>query len=500
MLATALVGIILGLATATPEPARECGCLTALDFLSGQLERNYAGFHDKVTPETRAGYDGLVQRLREQARITAEGADCEALLREWTGFFKDGHMQVAAQPAGGAAPPGEEDPAAIRARFASWDKVALTEEAARKSFAEKGAALDPIEGIWEVVPNSRYRMAILRSPTPQRDFVAVILAADGVWWTPGQVKATYTAAGPGRYESRFYYRDHSERTFTTRVDRNLLFHEKGKEKGPLLVKVYPEVPGAVDAAAYQASLNTEVRLKELDSRTLLLQLPSFAPINGAAIAKAIEDNRDKLLKTPNLIIDLRGNGGGSDHTFQPLLPFLYTGPVRVGGFDLYATEDNARLFDEMAADPNRPEENKASLRKTAAELRANLGKFLTGEDGTLELDTVHPNPRRVAVLVDRGCMSSCEGLVDIARQSKKVTVFGENTGGAFDYGNINVVRTPCQDYAMAYGTARKRGRQGSVDLHGMAPDVRVPEGEIFPVEWVRQSLEKEEGKPPAAQQ
>lgn len=496
MLGTALAGIVLGLAMAAQEPARDCSCLNTLDFLSGKLEANYAGFQDKVTPETRAEYDGLVRRLRERARTAAGGEECEALLQEWVAFFKDGHMQVSAQPAGGAAPAAGEDPAAIRARFANWDRVEITEEAARKSFAEKGAALDPIEGIWEI-PGSSYRMAVVRNPMPQRDFAAVILAADGVWWTPGQVKATYKAAGPGLYESRFFFRDHSGRSFAARLDRNLLFHEQEGGRGPVLVKVFPEPAGAVDVAAYQASLNTEVRLKELDSRTLLLQLPSFAPVNGPLIEKAIGDNREKLLKTPNLIIDLRGNGGGSDHTFQPLLPFLYTGPVRVGGFDLYATEDNARLFDELAADPDRPEENRASLRKTAAELRANLGKFVTGEDGAFELDAVLPNPRRIAVLVDRGCMSSCEGFVDVARQSSKVTLFGENTGGAFDYGNINVVRTPCQDYALAYGTARKRGRQGSVDLHGMAPDVRIPEGELFPVEWVRRALEKEESKPAA---
>jgi hypothetical protein len=478
----AMLTMVLGLAVAAAEPAPKCGCPEALDFLSAKVAKNYAGFQDKVTPERKGEYDALLAGLRERAKTTATGTDCEKLLKEWVAFFKDNHMQVAAQPP--EAPAGQEDPAAIRARFASWEKIDLTEEAVRASLAERRASLDPLEGIWEI-SGSPYKVAIVQSPKPERDFAALILAADGVWWTPGQVKAAYKAAGPGRYESRFYYRDHSERRFAARLDRNLLFHERG---GPVLVKVYPETPGAVDAAAYRESLNTEVRLKELDPQTLLLQLPSFAPVNGPAIERAIEDNREKLLKTPNLIIDLRGNPGGADFTFQPVLPFLYSRPVQVGGFDLYATEDNARFYDELTADPNRPEEQKEKYRKTAAELRASLGKFILGEDTTVELETVFPNPKRVALLVDRGCVSSCEGFVDFARQSGKAKVYGENTGGAFDYGNINVVRTSCQDYAMAYGTARKRGRQGSVDLTGFAPDVRVPEGEIFPVEWVRRAL------------
>lgn len=488
----AMLTMVLGLAVAPPEPAPKCGCAEALDFLSARLAANYAGFEDKVTPERKAEYAALLAGLKGRARTTPEGTACEALLKEWVAFFKDGHMGVAAQPAGNPAPAGQEDPAAIRARFASWEKIERSEEAVRADLAERRASLDPLEGIWEI-SGSSYKLAIVRSPRPERDFAALVLAADGVWWTPGQVKAVYKAAGPGRYESRMYYKDHSERRFEARLDRNLLFHEKG---GPFLVKIYPETPGAVDAAAYQESLNTEVRVKKLDPRTLLLQIPSFAPVNGAAIERAIEDNREKISKTPNLILDLRGNPGGSDHTFQPLLPFLYTQRVQVGGFDLYATEDNARFYDEMAADPNRPEEQKERLRKTAAEMRANLGKLLPGEDPSFELETVLPNPKRIALLVDRGCMSSCEGLLDIARQSGKVKVYGENTFGAFDYGNINVVRTPCQDYAMAYGTARKRGRQGSVDLTGFAPDVRIPEGELFPVEWVRKELAAEVSEVP----
>lgn len=489
MLGAALT-MVLGLAAAVPEPAPKCGCPEALDFLSAKLERNYAGFPDKVTPERKAEYGALLAGLKERAKTAAAGADCEKLLKEWTTFFKDNHLQVALQ-GGGPAPAGEEDPAAIRARFAGWERIEGTEEAIRASLAERRASLDPLEGIWEF-SGSSYKVAIVKSPKPDRDFAALILAADGVWWTPGQVKAVYKAAGPGRYESRIYFKDHSEWSFPARLDRNLLFHEKG---GPLLVKVYPETPGAVDVAAYKESLNTKVLLKELDPRTLLLQLPSFLPVNAPAIEAAIRDNREKILETPNLIIDLRGNHGGADFTFQSVLPFLYARPVQVHGFDLYATEDNARYYDELTADPDRPEEQKEKYRKTAAELRANLGKFIPGVDTIVEFETVFPNPKRVALLVDRGCVSSCEGFLDFARQSGKAKVFGENTGGAFDYGNISVVRTPCQDYAIAYGTARKRGRQGSVDLTGFAPDVRIPEGELFPVEWVRRALAAEAPEP-----
>src|SRR5687768_9470622 len=162
----AMLTMVLGLAVAAAEPAPKCGCPEALEFLSAKLARNYAGFHDKVTPERKAEYDGLLAGLKERAKTAAAGEDCEALLKEWVAFFKDNHMQVALQ-AGGPAPAGQEDPAAIRARFASWEKIDLTEDAVRASLAERRASLDPLEGIWEF-SGSPYKVAIVRSPKPER--------------------------------------------------------------------------------------------------------------------------------------------------------------------------------------------------------------------------------------------------------------------------------------------------------------------------------------------
>jgi C-terminal processing protease CtpA/Prc len=62
---------------------------------------------------------------------------------------------------------------------------------------------------------------------------------------------------------------------------------------------------------------------------------------------------------------------------------------------------------------------------------------------TLEIDTIYPYPSKVAIITNRWDASTTEGFTLIARQSKKVTQYGENTGGMISYGNLRKVEMPC---------------------------------------------------------
>ena len=59
-------------------------------------------------------------------------------------------------------------------------------------------------------------------PSSQDTLMAVVLKADSVCWTPGQVKALFTAADSGLYATRYYLRDHSEQSYRARLTKNLL--------------------------------------------------------------------------------------------------------------------------------------------------------------------------------------------------------------------------------------------------------------------------------------
>jgi hypothetical protein len=469
--------------------APACECERTLAFVADYVERNYAGFPDKVTPATRPAYRRLRAELSGQAREARTDAACHPVLARYVEFFRDRHLSVSFENsssggAGGAA--------AIRARFADWPSRPLPEAEVRAYLDRHRDDLAPPEGIWEAV-GADYRLAVLRSPEGEGRYDAVVLRADSVWWTPGQVKAKLRRTAPGEYATEFYMRDHTPRATAARARSGLLLFA---DLGPW-ARVYPGNTAGYDPERYRASRNAEFGVRELDPQTALIQLPSFNGRHATKVDSLIRAHRELLTRTPNLIIDVRGNGGGADLTFQPLRPLLYTAPMVTPGLSIYATEDNIRQAEKLLSQPGFPEEWKGRVRSMVAEMRERPGKFLPAPDDTFRLAAVLPNPRRVAVLTDRFCASSCESFVWNALQSDKVTVYGENTGGLLDYGNVTTVETPCPAFRLRNPTARStRVDTQPLDLVGITPEVRIPEGVVYPLEWVHQHLKEQSGTAP----
>jgi len=227
-----------------------------------------------------------------------------------------------------------------------------------------------------------------------------------------------------------------------------------------------------------------------DDSTALLRLPDFGDRYKPAIDSLLAAHRGRLLATPYLIVDVRRNGGGWTGSYDGVLPLLYTGPIFRHGMEAWASEGNVAYMREILAS-NRAEGIKSVVRALLPKMEASRDRFVTiNEDHEIRMDTVHPFPRAVAVLVGRGCASTCEQFVLDARQSRKVTVMGTaNTGGFTDYGNVRSIRLPSGARTLHLPTARSRRLPSSpLDQVGIAPAVRIPEGEGNPVEFARRHL------------
>jgi hypothetical protein len=238
-------------------------------------------------------------------------------------------------------------------------------------------------------------------------------------------------------------------------------------------------PAQSAPAAQAAPDDDRPSLRFEDDSTAILRLPSFGRDYKAAVDSLLAAHRARLLATPLLVVDVRGNGGGWTAVYDSVLPLLYTNPIRVEGMDVYASPANLALVREMVASGRAPAAMLEQARAVMARMEANPGGFVTfSEDREIRLDTVYPNPRAVALLADRRCASSCEQFILDARQSRKVTVMGTgNTRGMLDYGNQRRVPLPSDQRRFFMPTARSRRLPAnSLDRTGIAPAVLVPPG------------------------
>ena len=491
-LAPLLASILLPAVAFAQQPdSTRCDCARELSWASAQLARNYAGFADKVTPATRPAYDSLLTALGADAARATTTAECDGVLARWVAWFRDNHVSVtrprpatagAATPAGAAT-----DTVAIRARFASWERLDLGDEAAvRARLDAAGERRDPIEGIW-VSADGRYRAAVVRAPATSaaspRDFAMVILRADSVWWMPGQVKASIARDSAGVYATRFYMLDHSERPWEARPSANALAFSGG---APWLRR-WP-ADGAsgdtIDLARFRASLNARFDAREVAPGTVVVNVPTF---NDPAAMDSLWARHGALIRgAERLVIDVRGNGGGSDYNFREFLPLLYTDPVTSPANWVYSTDENLAAELALAADTTLPAGQRKQIAANAKAARGRRGAdgWWRGTSDVYRAKRL-ALPREVAIVQDGGCASSCEGFLMRARQSRKVTTYGTSTAGVFDYGNVRQFRDPCGTLVLHHPTTRSGWLpQMAIDNVGIPPQVRIPPDALFTVEWV----------------
>lgn len=218
-------------------------------------------------------------------------------------------------------------------------------------------------------------------------------------------------------------------------------------------------------------------LEKINEQTFLLTLPSFGYGHKEVVDSLIRTHHDQLIQSRNLIIDLRNNGGGDDITFTEIIPYLYTNPIKSINNSILSSPDNIKKYEAIASSSSYPEANRRYAGLLVKKLKANPGKFYKKSNNTIKLNSILPNPVNVIVLMNKGCMSSCEEFVLVARQSSKVVLMGEHTGGVLDYANVHYLQLPCKTGWLQYATSRtNRLPEFPIDNIGIAPAVKIPEG------------------------
>ena len=251
-------------------------------------------------------------------------------------------------------------------------------------------------------------------------------------------------------------------------------------RDPHIAGPWQASPPAAQATGAGTGQQTEARnddpnrpsVEFLDDCTAAIRLPSFDAMYKAAVDSLIAEHRARLGAIPLLIIDVRGNGGGYTGTYAAVSPFVYTGPIRTRGVDVWASPANIAHYRELSRAAFLSDAERRLMRSFLSRAANQVNRFVQLEPDTIiRRDSVFPMPRRVAVLADSACASSCEDFLLEVGQSSKVTLMGTHSAGVHDYGEVRGVWLPGWR-RVVLPTNRTRGPR--IDNLGIAPEIQIP--------------------------
>lgn len=440
-----------------------CNCGENFEFVYSKIKLNYAGWKDK-TSVNKEEFNRFTELQRQKAKQETQKNYCYKIIHDWLNYFRDHHTHIYSASSTNMD---SKSNAEIRSHYAIEERISLTEAEAVETLA--GAR--GVEGIWQM-EGGNYRVAIVKNKTPNRDYAAVVIKADSVYWTPGQVKFELQEIDSTKFDALFYMRDHGLRLTTATLDQSQLLFEGLSS----FRKMFPN-PNGPEKEKSSEIISTQTEFRKLSKSTLYFRLPSFNHLVKHVVDSLIELNHDLITETPNLILDVRNNGGGSDVTYGELIQYLYTGKITLINNSIWSSPDNIQKFKNILSDPEYPESGKGYIRGLVKKLESNPNSFVKKEDNVIRRVRSLSEPKRVIVLMNKGCGSSCEEFVLAARQSKKVILMGENTAGVLDYANVHTLQLPCSGWTLQYATSRtNRLPEFPIDNIGIEPQVRIPEG------------------------
>ncbi|MEB3416159.1 S41 family peptidase [Alteriqipengyuania sp. WL0013] len=243
---------------------------------------------------------------------------------------------------------------------------------------------------------------------------------------------------------------------------------------------------------YTPALSNEFAVTRLSPDTIMVRMPNFYNENTDAIAALLAEHHDAITSTPNLLIDLRGNNGGRDGAYEPLMAYLYTRPIYSIAPAIRATPRNMATLQANVDAGEYPAEVHAWVKSILDRAAASGEEWVPMLEEGFQIETfpqVYGFPKRVGILTE-GAASSGDQFVMDARFSRKVTLLGAPTAGVIDYSNMIEKLAPSGDFELYWPMTRSmRLPEEPFDNVGVPVDVAYPEGVTDQIEWAKAWLE-----------
>jgi len=436
--------------------AQDQKCLDDFDYIITKIENDYPGYSDKVNKKNIKELASIESEIR--GKMIKYPDSCFKYLNEYTSWFKDYHLRVS-----------------YNRNFRKKDK--------QKSYEKKYAEFNNdsllkeskyIEGIWV---GYRGSFAVKRD---NEKYVGISIDLSG--YEKNQVIFEAVEKSKNEFELSTY---RNYRHFKPQKEKASLFmdgavfeiHDKTryvrktsdkKADMALLLSYIPQYPNGLNT--YPVAMN-------LDDSTFYIRAPEF---NSNTSNDLVEKYWDEITTRPNLIIDIRNNGGGQDNYYKKLAELIYTNPYESKGVEWYSTKGIIKDWENAIKRGEIKEGYEDESKALVEKMKENIGGFVThpcyDNDDTVKRDIIYRYPKQVGIIINGRNASSAEQFLLTAKNSSKVILFGnENTAGVLDYSNITPKQLPSGKYNLWLPATRsKRLPEKPIDNIGIAPDIYIP--------------------------
>lgn len=442
--------------------AQNCDCESNFNWVKKTFEENDAGFEYIVSKKGKDAYELHSKMYLEKAKQLPNDKECAIVIDKWVRFFRDGHIGIKYL----------KEP--VQETNFTVENLPVNEKDFKK-YIDKKKVPNKYEGIWSF---GSYVIAIKQR---NNEYVGTILSSTNKNWKVGDVKTVFT-----ENNGTLYLGNKSPQKIgkIATIGNTYL-----KLDNTILQKTYPELKeDAILLKEIQRLGTTKPVFEKLNDNTAYLRIPDFEISEKKHIDSIIAKNRDIILATKNLIIDVRNNPGGSDASYSALIPFLYTNPIRTVGTLFYSTPLNNQRMLELSQNPDFDKESQESFKKYYETLNASLRKFVNIFDKDVFIQTqkeITRYPENIGIIINEKNGSTTEQFLLTAKQSKKVKLYGKTTHGMLDISNVNIIESPCKDFELYYGLSRSyRIPDFAIDDIGLQPDYFI-DNSISEYNWIQ---------------